>query len=108
MRAFLRQSPLVFEPDPLPATASSHPAPAVALPKRTLKCYQQLLVGAHIAYSSAEHPDRTFRVGKVTHLMQAELSCAVHRMGAQQDGAPACPFPTFVHRCGRHGNHVRG
>ena len=45
-------------------------------------------MGAHIAYSSAEHPNRTFRVGKVTHLMQAELSCAVHRMGAQQDRTP--------------------
>ena len=79
-------SPLALEPDPHPVSASSSPAPTVALPKRTLKYYQQLLVGAHIAYSSAEHPDRTFRVGKVTHLMQAELSCAVHRMGALQDG----------------------
>ena len=86
MRALLRHPRSLFEPDPHPVTASSNPAPTVALPKRTLKYYQQLLVGAHIAYSSAEHPDRTFRVGKVTHLMQAELSCAVHRMGAQQDG----------------------
>ena len=85
-KALPHRLPLVLEPDPYPVGASSTPAPTVALPKRTLKYYQQLLVGAHIAYSSAEHPDRTFRVGKVTHLMQAELSCAVHRMGALQDG----------------------
>ena len=100
-------SPLVFGPDPHPVTASSNPAPTGALPKRTLKYYQQLLVGAHIAYSSAEHPDRTSAsVKSHTSCNGIVLCCAPNGRPARR--APACPFPTLVHRCGRHGNHIRG